>query len=51
MALRQAEAGTAVEEICRKLAVSEQPFYRCSGSCTSCGTRIASRRGWSRTRP
>ena len=27
-ALRQAEAGTAVEEITRKLGVSEQTFYR-----------------------
>jgi putative transposase len=28
MALRQAEAGTPVEEICRKLGVSEPTFYR-----------------------
>ena len=27
-ALRQAEAGTAVEEICRKLGVAEATFYR-----------------------
>lgn len=27
-ALRQAESGTAVEEICRKLGVSEATFYR-----------------------
>jgi putative transposase len=27
-ALRQAEAGTAVEEICRKMGVSEPSFYR-----------------------
>ena len=27
-ALRQAEAGTPVEEICRKLGVSEQTYYR-----------------------
>jgi putative transposase len=27
-ALRQAENGTAVGEICRKLGVSEQTFYR-----------------------
>src|SRR4030095_1598166 len=27
-ALRQAEAGTPVGEICRKLGVSEQSFYR-----------------------
>src|SRR5215475_7725404 len=28
MALRQAEVGTPVEEICRKLGVSEPTFYR-----------------------
>jgi putative transposase len=28
MALRQAEAGTPVADICRKLGVSEQSFYR-----------------------
>jgi putative transposase len=28
MTLRQAEAGTPVEEICRKLGVSEPTFYR-----------------------
>ena len=28
MALRPAEAGTPVGEICRKLGVSEQSFYR-----------------------
>lgn len=28
LALRQAEAGTPVGEICRKLGVSEQTFYR-----------------------
>ena len=27
-ALRQAESGTAVEEICRKMGVSEPTFYR-----------------------
>jgi putative transposase len=27
-ALRQAEAGTPVVEICRKLGISEQTFYR-----------------------
>lgn len=26
-ALRQAESGTAVEEICRKMGISEQTFY------------------------
>lgn len=28
LALRQAEAGTPVKEICRKLGVSEATFYR-----------------------
>lgn len=28
VALRQAEAGTPVREICRKLQVTEQTFYR-----------------------
>jgi putative transposase len=28
MALRQADAGTPIGEICRKLGVSEQTFYR-----------------------
>jgi putative transposase len=28
LALRQAEAGTSVGDICRKLAISEQTFYR-----------------------
>jgi putative transposase len=28
MALRQAEAGTPVREVCRKLQVTEQTFYR-----------------------
>ena len=27
-ALRQAESGTSVEEVCRKLGVSEATFYR-----------------------
>ena len=27
-ALRQAESGTAVEEVCRKLNISQQRFYR-----------------------
>jgi putative transposase len=28
LALREAEAGTSVTEVCRKLGVSEQSFYR-----------------------
>jgi putative transposase len=28
MALRQAEAGNPVEEICRKLGITESTFYR-----------------------
>jgi putative transposase len=27
-ALRQAESGTAIEEICRKMGISEPTFYR-----------------------
>jgi putative transposase len=27
-ALRQAESGTAIEEVCRKLSISQQTFYR-----------------------
>ncbi len=27
-ALRQAEGGTTVQEVCRKLGISEQTFYR-----------------------
>ena len=27
-ALRQAESGTPIEEVCRKLGVSQQTFYR-----------------------
>ena len=37
MALRQADAGTAVEEICRKLGVSEASFYRWKGWYGSLG--------------
>ena len=28
-ALRQAESGTPVPEVCRKMGISEQTFYRC----------------------
>jgi len=28
-ALRQAENGSRVEEVCRKLGITEQTFYRC----------------------
>lgn len=31
-ALRQAEGGTAVEEICRELGVAEATFYRWSSA-------------------
>jgi putative transposase len=52
MALRHAETATPVGEICRKLGISEQSFYRwgkrfaargsaSSGSCASSGRRIA----------
>ena len=38
MALRQAEAGTPVVEICRKLQVTEQTFYRWKRKYGSLGT-------------
>ncbi len=38
MALRQPEAGTPVEEICRKLGISEQTFYRWKKSYGHLGT-------------
>ena len=38
MALRQAEAGTPVAEICRKLQVTEQTFYRWKRKYGSLGT-------------
>ena len=28
-AMRQAESGTSVSEICRKMGIAEQTFYRC----------------------
>ena len=37
-ALRQAEGGTAVEEICRKLGVSEATFYRGKKQAAGMGT-------------
>lgn len=36
-ALRQAEAGTAVTEICRKMSVTEQSFYRWKTKFTGLG--------------
>lgn len=36
-ALRQAEAGTPVVEVCRKLGVSEQTFYRWKRKFTGMG--------------
>ena len=37
-ALRQAEGGTAVEEICRKLGVSEATFHRWKKQFAGMGT-------------
>ena len=37
-ALRQAETGTSVEEICRKLGVSEPTFYRWKKQFAGMGT-------------
>lgn len=36
-ALRQAESGTPVEEICRQLGISEQTFYRWKRKYTGMG--------------
>lgn len=38
MALRQAEAGTPVVEICRRLQVTEQTFYRWKKKYGNLGT-------------
>jgi putative transposase len=38
MALRQAEAGTPVAEICRSLQITEQSFYRWKRKYGSLGT-------------
>ena len=38
IALRQAEGGTAIEEICRKLAVSEATFFRWKKQLARIGT-------------
>jgi len=38
MALRQAEAGTPVVEICRSLQITEQTFYRCRKKYRGLGT-------------
>lgn len=38
MALRQVEAGTPIAEVCRKLQVTEQTFYRCKKKFGSLGT-------------
>jgi len=42
-ALRQADSGTAVEEICRKLGLSEATFYRWKKQFAGMGT-VESRR-------
>ena len=38
MALRQAESGTPVAEVCRKLQITEQTFYRWKKKFGSLGT-------------
>jgi len=38
LALRQVEAGTPVEEVCRKLEVSQNTFYRWKKKFGSLGT-------------
>ncbi|KFL18970.1 transposase family protein [Ralstonia pickettii] len=59
-ALKQAELGTKVEEVCRKLGISEATFYNWKKrygasalrSCAGCGSsrrRMRSSSGWWRT--
>ena len=38
-ALRQAESGTPVEEVCRKLSISQQTFYRWRRSLAGWGLK------------
>ena len=38
-ALRQAETGITVEEVCRKLGVSDATFYRCKKQFAGMGIR------------
>ena len=50
-ALRQADAGTSVPEICRKLRVTEQTFYRWKKRFGDMGISTPSRpqaKAWSR---
>lgn len=37
-ALKQAETGTSIEDVCRKLGVSQQTFYRRKKSSSGLGT-------------
>lgn len=39
-ALRQAESGTAIEEVCRRLGVSQQTFYRWKKKFAGMGVKI-----------
>ena len=60
-ALRQAENGTAVGEVCRKLGISEQTFYRwkrkyagigrgrAAAACAKSRTRTGASSNWLRT--
>lgn len=56
-ALRQAELGTAVDEVCRKMGISQAPYFRwkqkygawarrSSGSCGSWRRKTSSSSGW-----
>ncbi len=36
LALRQIDEGETVGEMCRKLGISEQTYYRCDGKSTGC---------------
>ena len=42
-ALKQAETGTSVEEVCRKLGVSQQTFYRWKKKFAGLGVEVLRR--------
>jgi putative transposase len=45
-ALRQAEAGTRVAEVCRKLGISEQTFFRWKRKYAGLGVLTGGSSGW-----
>ena len=45
-ALRQAESGTAIEEVCRKLSISQQAFYHCRKKFGGMRVEVTCPPGW-----